>query len=49
MANENVNFSEELLKIIYDGILEIEKEKIHQINPQLVHDEILKLLRAELK
>ena len=42
-------FSEELVDKIVSGILEIEQKKAHQQNPQLVHEEILKLLREELK
>lgn len=42
-------FSTELLQRIVDGIIEIEQRKIHQVNPQLVHDDILKLVREEIK
>lgn len=42
-------FSTELLQRIVDGIIQIERRKIHQVSPQLVHDDILKLLREEIK
>lgn len=47
--NEENSFSEEQLRKVVDGILEIEQKKVNQVNPVLVHEEILKLLRAELR
>lgn len=47
--NEENSFSEEQLRKVVDGILEIEQKRVNQVNPVLVHEEILKLLRAELK
>jgi len=42
-------FSKELVDKIVAGILEIEQKRVHQQNPVLVHEDILKLLREELK
>ena len=42
-------FRKELVDKIVSGILEIEQKKVHQQNPVLVHDDILKLIREELK
>ena len=48
-VTQEETFSAELLQRIVDGIIEIERRKIHQVNPQLVHDDILKLVREEIK
>jgi len=48
-VTQEETFSTEILQRIVDGIIEIERRKIHQVHPQLVHDDILKLLREEIK
>ena len=46
---ELFDIDKKLVVEIANGILEIEDQLKHQVNPQLVHEKILKLLNEKIK
>lgn len=47
--SEVSEFDENLVRELADKILDIEDQLMHQVNPVMVHEKILKLLSEEVK
>jgi hypothetical protein len=47
--SELADFDENLVRELADKILDIEDQLMHQVNPVMVHEKILKLLSEEVK